>query len=302
MGLLDVLGVGFRLIGVRRDAESTMSGDGEPHPLLMDAAGRAKVSSTPGNFAPVDGVTSDVQPQVLTPVTNATVMADVTRSSNAVLLLTGVPNAMNHVFEASTNNGATWFAVQAVRSDSNTVESSTGLLSAAPSYAWELGVNSYTHVRVRCTARTGGSASWRITQGAFATEPIPAVQSHPVTVSSGAVTNTPSSGTDYVLVTTASTNAAVIKTSAGNLTELTVTNPTATAAYVKLYRKAAAPTVGTDVPSMTVPVPAGGLVNLELGALGKRFSTGIAIAVTAAAAATDTASAVAGVQVHATYL
>ena len=63
-----------------------------------------------------------------------------------------------------------------------------------------------------------------------------------------------------------------------------------------------APTVGTDVPVLTIPAPAGATQVLNLGALGKRFATGVGIAVTAAAAATDTGVTVAGIQVGATYI
>lgn len=118
---------------------------------------------------------------------------------------------------------------------------------------------------------------------------------------SQSITVTPVAATAYSVVTAASTNAAAIKASAGNLFELTVSNVTATAAYVKLFNKASAPTVGTDVPLFTVPVPANSTVSAEYGALGKRFAAGIAISVTGAIAATDTTNAVAGVQISATY-
>lgn len=113
-------------------------------------------------------------------------------------------------------------------------------------------------------------------------------------------------GGAYSLTTAASTNAASIKSSAGNLSELSISNPTATAAFVKLYNKASVPTVGTDVPIMTVRVApsgsSGDIVALDFGVGGKRFTTGIAIAVTANAVATDTTSAVAGVQIHGTFI
>jgi hypothetical protein len=104
----------------------------------------------------------------------------------------------------------------------------------------------------------------------------------------------------------ASTNATSVKASAGTLFEFTVSNPTATAAYFKLYNKASAPTVGTDIPVATYRVAAtgsaGDTVIPPIGANGKRFTTGIAWALTAAAAATDTAAAVAGIQIHGTYV
>lgn len=107
-------------------------------------------------------------------------------------------------------------------------------------------------------------------------------------------------GTMYSLTTTASTNAANIRNAKAVLGEVTISNVTATACYVKFYNKSSSPTVGTDIPVLTIPVPANTTVNMAFG-LGKVFSTGLSIAVTAGAAATDTANAVAGVQISATY-
>lgn len=112
-------------------------------------------------------------------------------------------------------------------------------------------------------------------------------------------------GTSYNLVTAATTNGALILTGGRNLLELTVSNPTATAAYVKLYNKATAPTVGTDVPVMTIAIPATaagvGEKQFVFGVAGKRFPLGLGIAVTAAAPATDVAATVAGIQINGTY-
>ena len=107
-------------------------------------------------------------------------------------------------------------------------------------------------------------------------------------------------GTMYSLTTTASTNAANIRNAKAVLGEVTISNVTETACYVKFYNKSSSPTVGTDIPVLTIPVPANTTVNMAFG-LGKAFSTGLSIAVTAGAAATDTANAVADVQISATY-
>lgn len=99
---------------------------------------------------------------------------------------------------------------------------------------------------------------------------------------------------DYNITSAASTNAAAIKTSAGNVRRLVVTNTTATARFLKLYNKASAPTVGTDVPVLILTVPAYGTVNLDCKAAALVFGTGIGIALTAAAAYTDVAAVAAG--------
>lgn len=199
-----------------------------------------------------------------------------------------------------------------MRTNANTIETSTGSLSAAPAYAWELSVNALTHMRIRATAFTSGTQVWTCLPGAYATEPIPAAQvtaTQPVSgtvTATGTVTITNPFGSSYNVVTTASTNAAFIKAAAGAVYEISISNPTATAAYVKLYNKASAPTVGSDVPIQTIVVPATSAtavpISIEYGQVGKRFTTGIAIAVTAAPAATDTAVAVAGIQINATFI
>ena len=107
--------------------------------------------------------------------------------------------------------------------------------------------------------------------------------------------------TAYAAVTAATTNAAVVKSTSGNVFAAVVSNPTAAAINVKLYNKATTPTVGTDVPLMTIPVAAGAHVALEYGRLGLRFGSGIGIAVTAAMAATDTTAVTAGAQVLLSY-
>lgn len=118
----------------------------------------------------------------------------------------------------------------------------------------------------------------------------------------GSATVTPTTGTPYALTTAATTNAAVVKASAGSLFEVAITNTTAAAIVVKLYNKATAPTVGTDVPLLAVPVAVGSVATIGFPEIGKRFSAGIAIATTAAIATTDVAAISAGAIISATYL
>ena len=269
------------------------------------SSGRLPTVTTPAAVAAVTGNITAVA---------GTLAADVASASNVTMYVTGTFAGHNCTFEASIDGGTTWFGVQAVRTNANTIEATTGVLGAAPAYAWKLSVNSFTNVRVRATAHTSGTAAWRIQPSSMAAEPGPAVPVHGVTqsgtwnigtvttVTAAAATTTPANGTSYNAVSAASTNATSVKASAGNLFEITASNVTATATFVKLYNKASAPTVGTDVPVLTISVPANTTVAMQFGSQGKRFATGIALAVTAAAAATDTAAAVAGVQLNATYI
>lgn len=65
-----------------------------------------------------------------------------------------------------------------------------------------------------------------------------------------------------------------VKAAPGYLYGYHLFNAAGAARYVKLYNSAAAPTVGTDTPALTLLVPAGGSVSAEFPA-GIGFSAGI---------------------------
>ena len=115
-------------------------------------------------------------------------------------------------------------------------------------------------------------------------------------------TQTTGGATTFTLVSAATTNATSVKTSAGTLLMLVATNNGASVAFLKLYNKASAPTVGTDTPVMTIMLPASGGVALPIPAAGLAFSTGIAYALTGAATTADTtAVALSQIQVNGAY-
>ena len=110
--------------------------------------------------------------------------------------------------------------------------------------------------------------------------------------------------TPYKLISLATTNANVVKASAGNLYTIVAIGQTSTIKYLKLYNKATAPIVGTDIPVMTIPVPA----NTQGAGLaipfsfGVNFPLGIGIAITSGSADNDNSSVGAGdVIVNLTY-
>lgn len=85
----------------------------------------------------------------------------------------------------------------------------------------------------------------------------------------------------------ASTNATSVKASAGQVYHIDVFNNAAYAVFLKLYNKASAPTVGTDTPIVTIPIPAGGGYAKSFPA-GSPYSTGVAYAITKLVADSDT--------------
>jgi hypothetical protein len=102
--------------------------------------------------------------------------------------------------------------------------------------------------------------------------------------------------TPYKLISLATTNAVSLKNSGGNLYSILAIGLTSTVRYLKLYNKASVPTVGTDVPVMTIPVPAntqGAGVALAFS-IGVNFPLGIAFAITSGSADSDTGAVGAG--------
>jgi hypothetical protein len=100
---------------------------------------------------------------------------------------------------------------------------------------------------------------------------------------------TPTSGGYSVsrLLAGASTNATSVKASAGQVFGWYLANAAAYTVFFKLYNKASAPTVGTDTPFMTIPVPAGSAANVEF-MRGLAMGTGVAFATTKLVADADT--------------
>ncbi len=87
----------------------------------------------------------------------------------------------------------------------------------------------------------------------------------------------------------ASNNATVVKASAGSFYGGVVGNNGAAVAYLKLYEKATAPTVGTDTPIATILLPIGGVVNLSPVAP-MAFATGLGYGIVTGAADNDNTS------------
>ena len=236
---------GIPMLGIRAASDTpTTSNDGDYTNLKVDEEGRLKVASKPASYSDITGDITAVQATIGTPVAGGTVSGDVSRASNVMMFCTGTFAGINVSFEGSleATGDTNWFSVQAVRSNANTIETATGVLAAQPLYAWELSINALARVRVRCTARTSGTQSWRFKLGTYATEPIPAAQATATQPVSGTVTATVSAATLAIpaiiadvasaALTTTTTTAAIVPTHGPSyqvmipVTVATGTNPT----------------------------------------------------------------------------
>lgn len=177
--------VGQFVMGVRRDADSSpVSADGDVHPLAFNSTGRLKVSIAPADSVVTAGsITANAQ----------TVAMDCARLSNISISMIGTSLVgHNATFEVSNNSttgtDGTWYGVQVVRSNANTVEGTTGVLAATPVYMWQCNVGDYGWFRIRATAHTSGTAAYILSPSMMATEPIPASQVTGTQPVSGTVT------------------------------------------------------------------------------------------------------------------
>jgi hypothetical protein len=110
-------------------------------------------------------------------------------------------------------------------------------------------------------------------------------------------TNVPDStvgaSTTNHIISAASTNATVVKASAGTINLIVVGNTGAGNAFFKIYQKATAPTVGTDTPVATILIGPNQTVEIPCGPHGWRITTGIGYAITGGAAVADTTAVLA---------
>jgi hypothetical protein len=289
---------GIMALAVRADSEASLGGaDGDYSPLQVNEVGRLKVSAQPGLYALVTGnITANSQ----------TVFCQVDRASNVMLHMVAASLVGHNVtFEGSINstNGTdgAWFGIQAVRSNANTIETATGVLAATPAYAWEASVNGLSFVRVRATAHTSGTATWNIQRGSYATEPIPAAQTHAISALPAGTAlvgdvgvqvraNATGAASIHHIVAAGSTNVAQIKATAGRVYGYCLSNTTASWRYVKLHNVAAA-TAGAAV-ALTIGIPPNGKAECSIPA-GIGFATAISRSiVTGSADADATATAV----------
>jgi hypothetical protein len=184
-------------------------------------------------------------------------------------------------------DGTNWVSLACLNSAS---PSGVFAISTTNNAIFAASLAGYQFFRLRFTAYTSGTASViaEFNRESFS-------QSLPATAPTNTVVaSTTSTATVlYTVNSGATTNAASIKATGANLYGLSVMNASATTKYVRLFNLATAPTVGTSVPIMVVAVPATSSKEIEyVPAL--RFATGLAVAITGGAAATDSTAVAAG--------
>lgn len=102
------------------------------------------------------------------------------------------------------------------------------------------------------------------------------------------------SPTGLAINSAATTNLTSTKTTSTDLYEISLTNQSAAPKFFKLYNKASAPVLASDVPVMIICLPANSDRAYEFGPFGKRFNLGLAWAITNLQPITDATAVAAG--------
>ena len=125
---------------------------------------------------------------------------------------------------------------------------------------------------------------------------IPVLVTNGSTISNATLSSANNSATLHQLISAASVNSTLVKSTAGRISGGVVANTTATWRFLKFFNKATAPTVGTDTPVFTVALAPNTTIGLGsvFDQYGLYFGTGITYAITGAAATNDTTAIAAG--------
>lgn len=115
-----------------------------------------------------------------------------------------------------------------------------------------------------------------------------------VTNTAGVNLASTTANTTHTLTSAATTNATNVKATAGRVYSIVLSNANAAARFFKLYARATAPTVGTDIPIATFEVAANSSRVIDFGPFGLQVATGISYAITGLIADSDTTAISAG--------
>lgn len=221
------------------------------------------------------------------------------RLSDGTSAISTLPVSLASVPSHAVTNAGT-FAVQAAQSGTWTVGiSSAQTLATVTTVSTVTNLSQMGGAAIAMGTGVRSSGTQRVT---IATDDVvPASQSGTWTVQPGNTANTTAwivnarpattGGLSmHTLTSAATTNATVVKASAGQVYDVEVYNTNASPRWLKFYNLAASPTVGSSTIVRKVMIPgntAGGGVTRTIP-MGLAFSTGIAYAITTGVADSDT--------------
>jgi hypothetical protein len=202
-----------------------------------------------------------------------------------------------------SNDGTNWKSALLVRSEIQVTTTGISPTGGAGRYITNVEAR-YFRARISSALTGGGTMSavgWLTRQIHNSTNPVVLLGSFPPAFVAANASSTNSSST-FKRISTADTNATSIKSSAGRIYSVFASNNSASWRYLKIYSKASAPTVGTDVPVAVYGIPPGSSIVPNYADIGLYIATGITMSITAGIADSDnTAIAANEVAVVVTY-
>ena len=198
-----------------------------------------------------------------------------------------------------SNDGITWTntLMQVVAGSNVTAMGGTGILwTNLVGRYFKVVINSATtggttSIKVRVSPEQYSSITSMISVGVLSIPAIPAGTNLIGSVQAN-MTATAGNGVNWsihrLLVSAATTNATSVKATGGRIGQIRGYNGAAASKFLKLYNKATAPTVGTDVPVLTFVLKANSEFVIDVSDLGICFSVGIAYALTGSVSDADT--------------
>ena len=254
----------------------TVDSTGSAAVTTLDVAASGSITVVNSNLTGAATANSSVATGTLTGKSRLTLQVTGTYTGNLTL--------------QGTVDGSTWVSING---NSALMNVSTGVMSTQiPSGSvgiWTADIAGYAAVRVSASSTVTGTAVVTLRTSNGSGNAFGVFGTGTNTLGNVALLSRTTGGaTQHTLISAATTNATSVKASAGTVYGISATNSGAAAAYLKLYNKASAPTVGTDVAVKTILIPPGATVSLPISPVGLNFGTGIAYAITGAATTADT--------------
>lgn len=222
---------------------------------------------------------------------NASVQIDVSGMSTVAFDVRGTFTA-TLTFQYSGDGGTTWTSLTAIANSPVANFNTTTSGSAAGS--WVANCSGLRLVRVIATAYTSGTANVNI-HAATGPGVVAAIPANGQILGSGTAAigdvgiqyraNASGAASGAHIVSAATTNATIVKASAGRVLGWALGNTTAAWRYVKLHNQTTLPTAGSGV-VRTISIPPGGLAQQNLPG-GIAFTTGIGLTIVTGSADAD---------------
>lgn len=159
----DIGGVHYQIVKMAHGALDSATIVSSTNPLPITA------SST--NPVVIQGVQDTATTGTITSAASTVGPLAVTQRNVVTVSVSGTYAGVTIVVEASDDGGTLWYPLQCI--DNNTGQASSSfILAANGSYSYDSAIGGYTHLRVRSTAWTSGTANVRMTAQSFAYDPV----------------------------------------------------------------------------------------------------------------------------------